>query len=224
MVDIGCGTGVLTDLLVQQQHIETAVGIDFVNGAIDYAKKSFPKIDFRIGALPFIELPDEKFDFVVASEVLYYLNISDRRKTLCEISRILRPEGFLLFSSRLGKNYFSVESAEKLIEENFSIAKRWFLYSKLYHLLSFPARALKAAQEVESNGTSPGKYKKIGSLLRCYGRISNKPVFSSILRLADALGSGFMRSPSIPVFCNGISRFILPGKTRSNIVIFARKV
>lgn len=222
LLDIGCGTGVLTNLLARQQDIEEAVGIDFVGGAVACAMKSFPALDFRVSALPALDFPAEGFDVVVASEVLYYLNENDRQETLRGISRVLKPGGYLLFTSRLGERYFSVESGKNMIEEYFSILRCWYFHNKLYHRLSSPVRGVKALQDYVVSG-KVDKYKKLISFLKHYGRILKKPVFRSILGVANALGNGFMRSARIPAFCHQISHWILPGMTKSNIVIFARK-
>ena len=85
---------------------------------IKNATKEFPKINFSKAALPHIPFESDSKDVVIASEVLYYLNESDRLLVLNEIYRSIKPGGYIFFTSTLGEKYFSNVSAISYIKIN----------------------------------------------------------------------------------------------------------
>ena len=84
---VGCGTGLEAAVLAQSLRAET-IGIDITNnfnpGAADYA-------DLRLGDAMALDFPDDYFDFVYSYHALEH--ISDPRKALSEIARVLRTGG-----------------------------------------------------------------------------------------------------------------------------------
>jgi len=92
---LGCGTG------EECEHLNSlgaeTVGIDISGGLIDYAKKSFPNIEFHVMDMEQLAFEDESFDYVYSSLVMHY--IDSWSKTLGEMYRILKPSGTFLFST-----------------------------------------------------------------------------------------------------------------------------
>ena len=106
IADVGCGGGHLLNLIATSLDIQNAHGIDFVEQVIKNATKEFPKINFSKAALPHIPFESDSKDVVIASEVLYYLNESDRLLALNEIYRSIKPGGYIFFTSTLGEKIF----------------------------------------------------------------------------------------------------------------------
>ena len=76
-LEIGCSIGVLTQLLADR--CEKLLATDVSQNALDQAKercKDFQNITFKLHQFP-EELPSQKFDLVVISEVAYYLSAND---------------------------------------------------------------------------------------------------------------------------------------------------
>ncbi len=72
-VEIGCGIGVLTELLAP--HCEALLGLDCVARAVEAARHRLadqPHVRLAVGVAP-DDLPDMAPDLIVLSEVLYFM-------------------------------------------------------------------------------------------------------------------------------------------------------
>ncbi len=95
VLTIGCGTG------EECEHIKSlgagkVVGIDISEGLIEYARKSYPDIEFHVMDMEQIEL-NEKFDFVYSSLVMHY--VESWKKTLNNIYDVMKDDAIFLFST-----------------------------------------------------------------------------------------------------------------------------
>ncbi|CZT55886.1 Trans-aconitate 2-methyltransferase [Eubacteriaceae bacterium CHKCI005] len=91
ILDVGCGTGVLTNLLAV--HGARVVGLDASEDMIAVAKESYPNVTFVEGNathLPF----QEEFDTVFSNAVFHW--IQHQAELLDGICRALRPGGRLV--------------------------------------------------------------------------------------------------------------------------------
>jgi len=91
ILDLGCGTGTLTDQLLK--YGKTVVGVDSSQEMIERAKKQFDKVDFRVCDalnLPFAE----EFNVVFSNAVFHW--ISDHDTLLKNINKTLKPGGMLV--------------------------------------------------------------------------------------------------------------------------------
>ncbi len=96
IVDLGSGDGRLLCGLPQGRHY---IGIDRAEAMIKAARKRADKggradIQFRLGDLEHLPLPDHSADLVVASMVLHHLD--DVRPVLAEVARVLRRGGRMI--------------------------------------------------------------------------------------------------------------------------------
>lgn len=86
ILDLGCGTGVLTAQLVDL--CSEIVGVDSSQSMIDKAKEQFNNIEFKVCdalALPF----ENKFDVVFSNAVFH--GIIDHDTLLKNIHKVLKP-------------------------------------------------------------------------------------------------------------------------------------
>ena len=95
VLDVGCGTGEITERLASKYPRATFVGIDLEEKHLQRARarsaKFAPRVRFQVGdalALPF---DDEQFDLVVCRHLLQA--VPDAARVLSEIDRVLRPGG-----------------------------------------------------------------------------------------------------------------------------------
>lgn len=122
ILDAGCGSGWYAEKLIERGAVLDA--IDSSAAMVEHArerlargarKESGPTLQVAdlVDPLPF---EDESFDGIVSPLVLHYLR--DWRPTLGEMHRVLRPNGWLLFSTHHPAadaalfdthNYFAVE-------------------------------------------------------------------------------------------------------------------
>lgn len=91
--DVGCGTGALTETVLQQSNPEYIVGIDPSEGFVELAKTGVTdeRAEFRIGGGLSLPLEEDKVDIVVSGLVLNF--IPDKSQALKEMVRVVKPGG-----------------------------------------------------------------------------------------------------------------------------------
>ncbi|MFB6197791.1 MAG: class I SAM-dependent methyltransferase [Halobacteriaceae archaeon] len=95
MLDIGCGKGRFTRLLVDSLKPKTVTGMDVSPTALDTAAERNPEQEFLAVDVPPIPVEDDSFDLVVAAEVFWYV-LTSLKTLLQEIDRVLEPGGLVL--------------------------------------------------------------------------------------------------------------------------------
>lgn len=115
VLDIGCGEGSISDFLTEDQK-HKYVGVDLAKEAIIAAKKA------RGAPLKFVHaaahqfVPQHKFDAIVFSDVLYYV---EHEKVLKQYETYLNPRGIIIISI--------FHQSEKLMyEQIFEFARKTF--------------------------------------------------------------------------------------------------
>jgi ubiquinone/menaquinone biosynthesis C-methylase UbiE len=139
VLDIGCGLGDLTKMVWSLDPKNDITGIDISENAINRISKMNEKeglrdLKFRVGSLPSLKFKDHSFNLVLCLEVLYYLNEEDRKISLEEINRIIKPGGYLLLSGGLDGSgrYFVEDVIVRLISKDFNIEMVEYNYAKIY--------------------------------------------------------------------------------------------
>ncbi|MGP9843681.1 class I SAM-dependent methyltransferase [Brachybacterium sp. 107] len=92
VVDAACGTGAVTQQLVDRGH--DVVGVDLSEAMLSRARTAVPDARFLRGELTGLPLPDDDVDHVVCSLALTHL--SDLEPFFAEVARDMRPGGHLL--------------------------------------------------------------------------------------------------------------------------------
>lgn len=94
-LDVGCGTGIFTELIFDACSPAAVVGIDCAEAQIEHARRRAIglRAEFRVADAQALPLLDASFD-VVAS-VLAINFIPDRPRALLEMRRVARPCGLL---------------------------------------------------------------------------------------------------------------------------------
>jgi ubiquinone/menaquinone biosynthesis C-methylase UbiE len=120
-LDAGCGAGFYTEWLINNGAKE-AVAIDFSEKMVESTKKRIgDKAKVYVSNLnEKLNLEDNYFDLIISSLTLHY--VKDLDFTLKELSRILKPNGKLIFSIHhpiMTYLYFSLENyfKEVLLED-----------------------------------------------------------------------------------------------------------
>lgn len=85
VLDVGCGAGVLLDIL---KPCKGRVGLDISPKAVEILTSK--GIKGKVGTLPKIDFPDKSFDVVIATETLEHLD--DPSSLLAEMKRVARKK------------------------------------------------------------------------------------------------------------------------------------
>jgi len=96
-LEVGCGNGHTCKYLARKYHLNVT-GTDVDPEMIQFAKENIDDIPrIRILEMDAIKMPfeDNEFDIVLSFGVMHH--IGNWEKALEEISRVLKPQGFLIF-------------------------------------------------------------------------------------------------------------------------------
>jgi ubiquinone/menaquinone biosynthesis C-methylase UbiE len=101
VLEVGCGTGTLTIEAKRKTGSTGKVsGIDIIPGMVEICQKKAEQakldVDFQVGSIEFIPFPDEYFDVVMCSFMIFHMSEKVRNKGIEEIYRVLKPNGRLL--------------------------------------------------------------------------------------------------------------------------------
>jgi len=101
VLDIGCGTGVLTRQIARCLTSPGAcvVGLDAAPKMIDVARrhaKDLPRLRFDVGVAERLDYPDASFDCAVSTFFFHHIDAELKRKSLAELRRVIKPGGTLV--------------------------------------------------------------------------------------------------------------------------------
>jgi SAM-dependent methyltransferase len=142
-IDIGCATGDFTALLSRSMpSLSVLLGVDFVQTAVERARRRFPHITFvRDSILSLGAWHQAPFDLAVCLEVLYYLESEERARALASIRGLLRKGGYAVFSSLISHApYFSPDQLLDLVRTEFRIIAFQVLHLRIVSTLEAVAR------------------------------------------------------------------------------------
>ncbi len=125
VIDLGCGTGIISSLLVKKGAEVT--GIDISKNMIKIAKTRVKGARFLVGDIENMDLPSGYFDIGVCVLTMDY--ISDMKRVLREINRVLKKSGTLILIVR---NPFV--SSTKPIDSRHKHVRKFYYYFKEYKI------------------------------------------------------------------------------------------
>ena len=101
LADFGCGPGQATKFLYDL-GVKDIVGIDISPAMIEAARKLYPDISFATGNLLDLPYGPGHFSSAVAFYAIVHFTEEQVKTALCEINRVLKQGGQLLFSYHVG--------------------------------------------------------------------------------------------------------------------------
>ncbi len=106
VLDVGCGNGRLISFLSPLLYKEGVgggihyTGIDASTGMIEQARILHPDCDFHVADMRKLPFDDHSFDIIFAiASFNHMLTKEDQEKTLLEIFRVLKPDGYLCMTN-----------------------------------------------------------------------------------------------------------------------------
>ena len=90
-LDVGCGTGALTQTIVEQANPNSVIGVDSSSAYIEYAKarSASPRASFEVGDAHSLPLETASRDAAVAGLVLNF--VPQPQRAVAEMARVVRP-------------------------------------------------------------------------------------------------------------------------------------
>jgi ubiquinone/menaquinone biosynthesis C-methylase UbiE len=90
-VDVGCGPGALTTVLVDRLGADNVAAVDPSEPFVAAAKERHPGVDVRLAIAEQLPFGDNEFDAALAQLVVHFM--ADPVAGLGEMARVTRPEG-----------------------------------------------------------------------------------------------------------------------------------
>ena len=120
-LEVGCSIGVLTRQLAAR--CDVLLSVDLAGAALEQARTrcaDLGHVRFERRCMP-ADWPDGRFDLVLLSEVVYYLDRSDVSALVARIRNTLAPRGHVVLVHWLGVTHYPLtgdEAAEAFIEQS----------------------------------------------------------------------------------------------------------
>ena len=101
VLDVGCGTGVLTRQIARRLSgpDACAVGLDAAPKMIGVARRraaGLPQVRFDVGVAETLAYGDASFDCAVSTFFFHHIDAELKRRSLAELRRVLKPGGCLI--------------------------------------------------------------------------------------------------------------------------------
>ena len=106
ILDVGCASGWFISQVNKKYHKASCFGIDIYDAAILYARKNYPKINFKVADANKIPYKEKTFDLVICTEVLEH--VDNPKEVLLEIKRVLKKRGVTVIELDSGSMLFSI--------------------------------------------------------------------------------------------------------------------
>ena len=155
VLEIGCGNGASTGLLLQHLEPTRFIGIDPSTGLIDRARSTHgtrPGVSFTVADALATGQPDASFDTVVAHTVFSHL--ADPEGALAEAFRVLRPGGRLaVFDGDYATNTVALFDGDPL-QAAMTMAQRNLIHDPyiMRRLAGLARQAGFTVREIEAHG------------------------------------------------------------------------
>jgi SAM-dependent methyltransferase len=105
--DLGCGPGQVARYL--HEHGAAVCGVDLSPGMVERARQLNPGIEFRLGDMRSLDVPDGAWAGIAAFYAIVNLPPAELAQALREMWRVLRPGGLLLLTFHIGEEVSHVE-------------------------------------------------------------------------------------------------------------------
>lgn len=128
VLDIGCGEGFFARFL--RNHGARVTALDGSNNALRHFKSlDVEEISLQQDIFPYLNLPDQSFDLILAFDLLAELDGKDYRLAMSELSRLIKPQGKVLIASPLDPNTVDpLLYLQRLMETEFVLEKTTCCY------------------------------------------------------------------------------------------------
>ncbi len=227
-VDLGCAAGAFSRMLRDKGVHVTA--LDAASNALKHLRESDThNIESVQDCLPQTRLEDDKYDIVVATDVIAFLQPIEFRLFFAELSRIVKKDGTIICSTPFDLNTEGgLEQFNGLVETEIQV-EEWVvsyhrLMLQLLRLLEAPKRYVEASKDRELRAEESAKRK--GFRLWWY-RIQSSKALSLVWRcfswITTPLASALKQSKRVVSVLEKVSRFIWDTAGISHAIVVGKR-
>lgn len=103
-LDVGCASGYMISQIAEIFPNAKYFGIDVYTKAIDYAKKTYPGVNFKVAVADKLPFENNNFDLILFYETIEH--VENPQECLREIKRVLKENGTLILTMDSGSLLF----------------------------------------------------------------------------------------------------------------------
>lgn len=228
ILDVGSALGDLGSFISNLYPKARVIGFDFANTVVEKAAMLNPERNFLVAALPNLPFKQGIFDFVLLSEVLYYLEGLDRIKAIQAICETMRPDGKLLFTSALdnGERYFCRSGALSLLSDYLRINSIFYGHNRAFQGIErLLVRLVTLRVWYQDGAKMPTR--KYAHLCKQLTILRNVPLVrvgvAVLLKCMSKLSQWILSFEWLPHAMDLLSRRLFTDKSVTNIFIIAAK-
>ncbi len=96
VLDVGCGSGALTEVLVSRVGVEGVSAVDPSESFVEVVRTAYPSMDVQRSDAESLPFPDRSFDVVLAQLVVHFM--ADPVRGITQMARTTAPGGFVAAS------------------------------------------------------------------------------------------------------------------------------
>jgi len=167
VLDAGCGTGGLLDLL--QKSFNVAGFDSSPEGIWETRQRTGLQESVAFGSIESIPFQDNYFAAVTCIDVIYHASVMDERRALQEMHRVLKPGGYLVLQVpafeclrgghdevvHVRKRYRADEVRSLLNESGFKVVKMFYRYPWLFLPALFIRKWTRGSQKSDLRPVNP---------------------------------------------------------------------
>jgi len=102
VLDAGCGTGRVAIELARRGY--EVLGVEIEPAMLDTARAKAPQLEWALGDLSTVELPDSRFDLAVAAgNVMIFLELGTEPAVVSNLARTVVPGGLVVAGFQVGR-------------------------------------------------------------------------------------------------------------------------
>lgn len=116
LLDLGCGTGVMSAQLANMAGVEEVYGLDIAQGMLEFARSQHPheKLVWCAGDAESLPLKNETLDLVFSSLAVQWC--ADFQQVCSELQRVLKPGGYGLVATLGPQTLYELRSAWQQVD------------------------------------------------------------------------------------------------------------
>lgn len=103
-LDVGCASGYMISQIAKFYPQAKYAGIDVYDKAINYARKTYPHINFKVASADKLPFKDNAYDLILFYETIEH--VENPKECLLEIKRVLKKDGTLILTMDSGSLLF----------------------------------------------------------------------------------------------------------------------